>query len=475
MLEPALQEEIFREIGEKNVLTHPAQLLVYECDGLTFHRHPPDMVVFPKDAEQVRKVIRLAYQNDIPFLARGAGTSLSGGAVPSQGGILLEMAKLNRVLEINPLERYAVVEPGLINLELSQHVRPDGLYFAPDPSSQSSCTIGGNIGSNAGGPHCLKYGSTVLHVLALEVVTAEGELVRLGSPQGYSPGFDLAGLFTGSEGTLGVMTRAWVKLLPLPESIKTLFADFMDLSDATRAVTDIIAAGIVPAALEVMDQLSLRAVENSVYAAGYPTDAAGILLVELDGFESETVSATREVRNILQSNRARNVKQARNSKERARLWAGRKGAFGAFGRIAKAIYLQDTVVPRTRLTEVIEQTYKIAEKYQLPMVNVFHAGDGNLHPVLLYDNEDEDELQRVLQASEEMVRVSLEVGGTLTGEHGIGLEKRDFMPYIFDDDDLEMMTRIRCLFDPKRLCNPDKLLPGTKVCSEFKTPPVAPS
>ena len=470
MLSPALQEEIIGQVGEKNVLTHPAELLVYECDGLTFHRHPPDMVVFPDGAAQVQKVIRLAYQNDIPFLARGAGTSLSGGAVPSQGGILLEMAKLNRILEINPLERFAIVEPGLINLELSQQARVHGLYFAPDPSSQSSCTIGGNIGSNAGGPHCLKYGSTVLHVLALEVVTAEGELVRLGSPQGYSPGFDLAGLFTGSEGTLGVITRAWVKLLPLPESVETLFADFMDLSDATRAVTDIIAAGMVPAALEVMDQLSLRAVENSIYAAGYPTDAAGILLVELDGFEAETVSAIQEVRRILQANRARNVKQARNSTERARLWAGRKGAFGAFGRIAKAIYLQDTVVPRTRLTEVIEQTYQIAEKYRLPMVNVFHAGDGNLHPVLLYDNENEDELERVLKASEEMVRVSLEVGGTLTGEHGIGLEKRDFMPYIFNENDLDMMKRIRYLFDPKGLCNPDKVLPSTKVCSEFKTP-----
>ena len=473
MLSPTLQDEIIRHVGTKNVLTHPAELLVYECDGLTFHRHPPDIVVFPDDSAQLQKVIRLAYQNDIPFLARGAGTSLSGGAVPSQGGILLEMAKLNRILAINPIERYAIVEPGLINLELSQRARAYGLYFAPDPSSQSSCTIGGNIGSNAGGPHCLKYGSTVLHVLALEVVTAEGDLARLGSPQGYAPGFDLAGLFTGSEGTLGVITRAWVKLLPLPESVETLFADFMDLSDATRAVTDIIAAGIVPAALEVMDQLSLRAVEDSIYAAGYPTDAAGILLVELDGFEAETVSAIKEVRRILQANRARNVKQARNSAERARLWAGRKGAFGAFGRIAKAIYLQDTVVPRTRLTEVIEQTYQIAKKYGLPMVNVFHAGDGNLHPVLLYDNENEDELERVLKASEEMVRVSLDVGGTLTGEHGIGLEKRDFMPYIFNEIDLGMMKRIRYLFDPKGLCNPDKVLPSTKVCSEFKTLAVA--
>ena len=468
MLPPELQREIIEALGRENVLTHPSELLVYECDGLTFHKHPPDIVVFPSSAEDVQRVVQLAYRYEIPFMPRGAGTSLSGGALPIVGGILLEMSRLKRVLEINVKERYALVEPGVINLDLSQQARPYGLYFAPDPSSQSSCTIGGNIASNAGGPHCLKYGSTVLHVLAVEVVTPQGELVQLGSSQGYSPGLDLTGLFTGSEGTLGIMTKAWVRLLPLPESVKTFLADFQQISDGTRAVSDIIAAGIIPAALEMMDQLTIRAVENSVYAAGYPTDAAAVLLVEFDGFGAETESAATRIRDILHENGARQVREARDEAERARLWAGRKGAFGAFGRIAKNFYLQDTVVPRTRLTEVLEKIYAIADSYRLPMVNVFHAGDGNLHPVLLYDSDDAEELDRVLKASEEMIRVSVEAGGTLTGEHGIGIEKRDFMPYIFDDYDLEIMKRIRFLFDPKELCNRQKLLPSTKVCSEFR-------
>lgn len=468
MLSAALRDAITDLVGRENTLTHPAELMVYECDGLTFHRHPPDIVVFPRSSRDVQQLVQFAYGHDIPFLARGAGTSLSGGALPIAGGMLLEMARLKRILEVNPVQRYALVEPGVINLELSEKVKEYGLFFAPDPSSQSSCTIGGNIANNAGGPHCLKYGSTVGHVLAVEVVTPEGELARFGSPQGHSAGFDLTGVFTGSEGTLGILTRAWVRLLPLPESVKTFFADFMEVSDGTRAVSDIIAAGIIPAALEMMDGLTIRAVENSVYAAGYPTDAAAILLVELDGFAVETESLSALIGDLLRANRARQVREARDEAERARFWAGRKGAFGAFGRIAKNIYLQDTVVPRTRLTEVLEKTYAIAEKYRLPMVNVFHAGDGNLHPVLLYDSDDAQELDRVLKASEEMIKVSVEAGGSLTGEHGIGLEKRDFMPYIFDDCDLEMMRRLRRLFDPKELCNPQKLLPSTKVCSEFK-------
>ncbi len=468
MLSLPLQEEIISIVGTGNTLTHPAELMVYECDALTFHRHPPDIVVFPRSAEQVQQVVRLAYKKNVPFLARGAGTSLSGGAIAIRGGILLEMARLNRILEINPLERYALVEPGVINLELSQQARAHGLYFAPDPSSQSSCTIGGNIATNAGGPHCLKYGTTVLHVLALEVVMPEGELIRTGSPQGYSLGLDLTGLFTGSEGTLGVMTRAWVRLLPIPESVKTFFAAFSELTDATQAVSDIIAAGIVPAALEMMDNLAIRTVENSIYAAGYPTDATAVLLVEIDGLKAETELLTEQIRKILEGNCAQRVQEARSDDERARFWAGRKGAFGAFGRIAKDIYLQDTVVPRTRLTEVLAKTYTIAKKYDLPVVNVFHAGDGNLHPVLLYDSEDPEEMARVLGASQEMVEVSIEAGGTLTGEHGIGLEKKDFMPYIFSDSDLLIMKRIRYQLDPKGLCNPDKVLPSTKVCSEFR-------
>lgn len=468
VLEDSLRQRFVEIVGADNALTESSELLVYECDGLTFHRNPPELVLFPRSAGQVSQIVQLAAEHSIPYLPRGAGTSLSGGAIPIAGGIVLEMSRLNRILEINALDRYAVVEPGVVNLDLSCQARSQGLYFAPDPSSQSACTIGGNISTNAGGPHCLKYGSTVLHVLAVEAVTPQGEIVQLGSPQGFSPGFDLAGLFTGSEGTLGVMTKAWVRLLPLPESVKTFLADFMSMKEAGDAVSAVIAAGIIPAALEMLDQLTIQAVESSMFAAGYPTDAAAVLLLELDGLSVETEEAARRVSEILLSQGARQVREAQDEDERARLWAGRKGAFGAMGRIAKNLYLQDTVVPRTRLSEVLDKVYAIAEKHSLRLVNVFHAGDGNLHPVLLYDAEDRGQLQSVQQAAQEMVEVSIQAGGTLTGEHGIGLEKRDFMPFIFSDDDLDVMKGIRQLFDPEQLCNPHKLLPSAKVCSEFR-------
>ena len=466
------KEELRRQleaiVGEDKVQSHPSELVVYECDALIFHRRPPDFVVYPSTARQIQEIVRLAYANDVPYLPRGAGTSLSGGAVPISGGILIQLSHLNRILEVNARERYAVVEPGVINLELSEQVKPQGLYFAPDPSSQSTCTVGGNIGANAGGPHCLKYGTTVLHVLAAEVVTPEGDLVQLGSPQGENAGFDLTGLFTGSEGTLGILTKAWVRLLPLPEQVKTFLADFTSMADATRAVSGIIARGIIPAAMEIIDQLTIQAVEDSHYAAGYPTDAAAVLLVELDGLGCEIEDTEGLIDRILRNNGAREVLVARDEAQRAKLWAGRKKAYGAFGRLARNFYLQDTVVPRTRLTEVLEKIYAIADKYDFSVINVFHAGDGNLHPMLPYDASDPQDVDRVLKAAEEMVRASIEAGGSLSGEHGVGLEKRDLMPYLFTDDDLEVMRGIRQLFDPKQLCNPEKILPTTKVCMEFR-------
>ncbi|HSR53978.1 MAG TPA: FAD-linked oxidase C-terminal domain-containing protein [Acidobacteriota bacterium] len=455
-------------VGPENALTEDSELLVYERDALSFHRHTPDLVLFPRCTRHVAEIARLAYAEDIPYLPRGAGTSLSGGAVPAAGGILLETSRLNRVLEINAEERWALVEPGVVNSDLSAATKKHGLYFAPDPSSQSSCTIGGNISTNAGGPHCLKYGSTVLHVNAVETVTPQGEVAVYGSPQGFSNGLDLVGLFCGSEGTLGVMTKAWVKLLPIPQSVKTFLADFTSLKQAGDAVSEVIASGIIPAALEMLDQLTIKAVEESIFAAGYPRDAAAVLLLELDGLEAETEEDAEEIRSILARNGAREVREARNEAEREKLWQGRKKAFGAMGRIAKDLYLQDTVVPRTRLSEVLEKIYAIAERHGLALVNVFHAGDGNLHPVLLYDGSNQEHLEKVMEASREMVEVSIEAGGTLTGEHGVGLEKRDFMPYIFSDDDLDIMRRIRNLFDPKLLCNPQKVLPTTKVCQEFR-------
>ena len=468
MLKEQLIANLSAIVGKNKVQSNPSELIVYECDALIFHKRPPDVVVYPSSAREIQDIVKLAYANDIPYLPRGAGTSLSGGAIPISGGILIQMSHLNRIVEINSQDRYAIVEPGVINLELSERVKSLGLFFAPDPSSQSSCTIGGNIGANAGGPHCLKHGSTVLHVLATEVVTPKGDLVQFGSPQGDSPGFDLTGLFTGSEGTLGILTKAWVRLLPLPHEVKTFLADFSQMADATRSVSDIIAQGIIPAAMEIMDQFTIQAVENSIYAAGYPTDAAGVLLVELDGFRSEIEAIEEVIRKILRRNGARQVKEARDEDQRAQLWAGRKKAFGAFGRLAKNFYLQDTVVPRTRLTEVLEKIYAIADKYDFPVVNVFHAGDGNLHPVIPYDADDPEDLDRVLKASEEMVHASIEAGGSLSGEHGVGLEKRDLMPYLFSDDDLEIMRNIRQIFDPKGLCNPEKMLPTTKVCMEFR-------
>ncbi|HSR66708.1 MAG TPA: FAD-linked oxidase C-terminal domain-containing protein [Acidobacteriota bacterium] len=462
------RQRLVEIVGKENAFTEASELLVYECDGLTFQRRPPDIVLFPRSAQHVAEIAKLAYAEGIPYLPRGAGTSLSGGTVPIAGGILLETSRLNRILEINAEERWALVEPGVVNSDLSAATREHGLYFAPDPSSQSSCTIGGNISTNAGGPHCLKYGSTVLHVNAVETVTPQGEIVVYGTPQGFNNGFDLVGLFCGSEGTLGVMTKAWVKLLPIPQSVKTFLADFTSLKQAGDAVSQVIASGIIPAALEMLDQLTIEAVEDSIFAAGYPRDAAAVLLLELDGLEAETSEDARHIRSILADKGARQVREARNEEEREKLWQGRKKAFGAMGRIAKDLYLQDTVVPRTRLSEVLEKIYAIAEKYGLPLVNVFHAGDGNLHPILLYDGSDEEQLEKLVKASHEMVEVSIEAGGTLTGEHGVGLEKRDFMPYIFSDDDLEIMRRLRNLFDPKLLCNPQKVLPTTKVCQEFR-------
>lgn len=468
VLQTALRDQLINLVGRGNALFEPSELLVYECDALTFHRHLPEMVVIPTSAEVVARIVRFACFHRIPYLPRGAGTSLAGGAVAESGGIIIELAKLNRILEINSGERYALVEPGVVNLELSRQARPHGLYFAPDPSSQGTCTIGGNISTNAGGPHCLKYGSTVGHVLALEVVTPEGELVRLGQPSGRLPGPDWVGLFTGSEGTLGIFTKAWVRLLPIPETIKTFLASFSSMAQAADAVSAVIASGVIPAALEMLDRLTIQAVEQSSIAAGYPADAEAVLLLELDGARDQVEADAAAVREVLGGQGAVEVREARDEEERARLWAGRKGAFGAFGRLAKGLYLQDTVVPRTKLTAVLRRIYSIAERHRLPVVNVFHAGDGNLHPVLLYDPDDAEEVRRVLLASEEMVKASIEAGGTLTGEHGVGLEKRDFMPYIFNDFDLNIMRRIRTLFDPEMLCNPQKVLPSTKVCMEFR-------
>ncbi|MGI8782970.1 MAG: FAD-binding oxidoreductase [Acidobacteriota bacterium] len=468
MLNDAVIEAVEQIVGADSVITHPSELMVYDSDGMTFHKRSPDLVVFVQTTEQVAALVRLANQHRIPYLGRGAGTGLSGGSLPLRGGMVLEFSRMNRLIEVDPLHRIAVVEPGLVNLELSKKVAHLGLHFAPDPSSQMACTIGGNISENAGGPHCLKYGVTSNHVLALEVVLCDGSIATLGDPYGAPCGYDVVGLFVGSEGTLGMVTKAWLRLTPLPEAVKTMLVPFEKLTDATDAVSEIIANGILPAALEIMDQLTIRAVEASMYAAGYPTDAAAVLLVELDGLPVEVETQATRVVEIVGRFGGREVRVARDEKERKKLWAGRKGSFGALGRISTNIYLQDTVVPRTKLSFVIGRIYEIAQRHNLIITSVFHAGDGNLHPLMVYDSKDPEEIRRVLQASDEIVRLCLDAGGTLSGEHGIGLEKRDFMCLLFTEQDLAVMKNIKLAFDQQGLCNPGKLLPSTKGCSEFK-------
>jgi glycolate oxidase subunit GlcD len=465
-----LARELHSAVGKENVIGDASELLLYECDGLTFHRHPPHLVVFVETAQQISDVVKVANRYRIPFLPRGAGTGLSGGAIPIQGGIIIELARMQKIWEIDLENEFVVAEPGVINLSLSEKVSPHGYYFAPDPSSQVSSTVGGNVAENSGGPHCLKYGVTVHHVLAIEAVLPDGAIVQLGSPF-HQAGYDLAGLFTGSEGTMGIATKLWLRILRAPPAVRTFLAAFHSVVVAGEAVTRIIASGVLASALELMDHLTIKAVEASVHAAGYPTDAAAVLIVELDGLASEVEEQAGRVEGILTQSGAYHVREAKTEKERKQIWAGRKGAFGTMGRLNANLYLQDTVVPRSRLPEVLEKVYGVAEKYRLMITSVFHAGDGNLHPLLLYNEKKPGDVEKVLAASEEIVRICIDAGGTLTGEHGIGLEKKDYMSWVFSPEDLAVMEKVRDVFNPEGLCNPSKVLPEMKVCKCFVLAP----
>jgi glycolate oxidase subunit GlcD len=453
-------------VGDDACLVRPEDLFVYEADGLTLHRARPRAVVLPREKAQVARIVKACRVLGVPFVARGAGTGLSGGALALDGGVVIECALMNRILEVNLEDRYAVVEPGVINAELSKAVAPHGLFYAPDPSSQAACTIGGNVAENSGGAHTLKYGTTTDHVLALEVVLPDGEFVTFGSRTGWTPGYDLVGAFIGSEGTLGVVTEATVRLLELPESVETLLAIFPDVFSACRSVGAIIGAGLVPAALEVIDQRTIAAVEASAYAAGLPTDVGAMLLIELDGPSAAVAQELERSRTLLSGAGASRVEVARDEQERQRFWRARKGAFGAMGRLAPDLYLYDTVVPRVRLPEVLERICEIGDRYRLRLSNVFHAGDGNLHPIISFDRRDPDEMKRVLAAGEEILRVCVEAGGVLSGEHGIGNEKQKFMGLLFGEDDLDAMNRLRAAFDPDGICNPGKVLPTPRACVE---------
>jgi glycolate oxidase subunit GlcD len=453
-------------VGPEALLSRPEDLLVYEADGLTVHGALPGAVVLPSDKREVAQVVRACRAHGVPFVPRGAGTGLSGGAIALEGGVVIECSRLDRILRVDAEDRIAVVQPGVVNADLSKAVAAHGLFYAPDPSSQLACTLGGNAAENSGGPHTLKYGTTTNHVLALELVLPDGEIVRIGSASGVAPGYDLVGAVVGSEGTLGIVTELTLRLCALPERSDTLLGIFGDVVSACRAVGAIIASGVVPAALEIVDRRTIAAVEASVYAAGLPTDAGAVLLVEIDGPAPAVERQQGRVRAHCLAAGAREVAVARDAEERQRFWRARKGAFGAMGRLAPDLYVHDAVVPRARLPEVLERVCEIGDRHRLRLSNVFHAGDGNLHPNISFDRRDADELARVMAAGREILAVCVEAGGVISGEHGIGTEKREYMRMVFSDADLDAMCRLRAAFDPDRVCNPGKIFPATRFCME---------
>ena len=457
-------KELRSLLGADRVLDDPLERHIFSKDA-SLLRGDPHCIVFPRTADEVAVIVRIAAAHDLPVIPRGAGTGLTAGATPTRGGIVMVMTGMNHI-EIDVPNQAAWVGPGVINLDLSRVAKPHGLQFAPDPSSQSACTVGGNLANNSGGPHCLAEGSTTSHILGLEFVTAAGELLRVGGLAPDTPGLDMRALLVGSEGTLGIATRILVRLIPLPDDVRTLLLDFASVEDAARTVSDVIGAGLIPAALEMMDQRMTVAVETWL-GAGLPTDAAAVLLAEVVGSTATVESEARIISEIGRENRARNVVIAIEEADRELLWKGRKSAFGAIAQLAPDYYLHDTVVPRTRLVETMAGVYEIADRYDLTMCNVFHAGDGNLHPLIAFDASDADVAERVRLASEEIVELCLSVGGALSGEHGIGVEKRDLMAESFSGLDLDAQARIKDVFDPAHLFNPNKMLPSGSRCFDF--------
>ncbi|HEY1973538.1 MAG TPA: FAD-linked oxidase C-terminal domain-containing protein [Pseudonocardia sp.] len=461
---PAAHREFQQVLGAANVIDDPARLRSYECDGLTGYRVVPGLVLLPRSADEVAASVRVCATHRVPFVARGAGTGLSGGALPVADGVVISLQRLRRVIEVDPVDRRAVLEPGVTNLDITRAAAGYGLYYAPDPSSQQVCTIGGNVAENSGGAHCLKYGFTTNHVLSMEVVLADGSLITLGSDSGEQAGPDLRGVFVGSEGTVGIATRITVRLLRTPETVRTLLADFPSVAAAGAVVSDIVAAGIVPAAVEMMDTLAIEAAEEAVHA-GYTRGVPAALVVELDGPAEECEKQFDRVRTICQAHGCTRLHIAADSEERAAIWRGRKSAFAAVGRISPDYFVQDGVVPRTRLAEVLGRIAEMGRRAGLRVANVFHAGDGNLHPLVLYDaSAGETEKAEVL--SGQIAELCVELGGSLSGEHGIGTDKACSMPKMYSEVDLAVMDRVRGAFDPHRLCNPGKLLPTPRLCGE---------
>ncbi|MBX3415748.1 MAG: FAD-binding protein [Pirellulales bacterium] len=467
---PSLIADLRRVVGDDGVLANHADLVVYECDGFVIEKNCPDVVVFPRTTEQVAACVKLAIEYDVPYLPRGAGTSLAGGCLPVGGGVMIVLTRMREILEINERDRYALVQPGLVNVWLTKALAGTGFHYAPDPSSQGACTIGGNVATNSGGPHTLKYGVTVNHVLGIEAVLADGSIVEFGGPAEEATGLDLTGVIVGSEGTLAIVTKVWVRITRDPQGCRTMLAVFDSVDDATSAISAIIGAGIIPAALEMMDRGIIAAVE-AAFKFGFPLDAEAVLLIEVDGLEAGLDQQRDRVIALCEQNHAREVRQAHTPAERQLLWKCRKQAFGAVGRLSPSYCTQDGVVPRTKLPHILRRITEIASRHDVRIVNVFHAGDGNLHPIVLFDERDPEQTRRVLAASGEILDECIACGGSVTGEHGIGVEKLDFMNRLFTADDLQAMRRLRDAFNPEGRLSPQKMLPVAGACGiEQKAP-----
>lgn len=455
-------------VGDEQLLTTRAETFTYECDGITHLRQRPVAVVLPQNTDELAAVVGCLHDIGCPFVARGAGTGLSGGAIPPKGGVIVETARMRRVLELDPWNRYARVECGVTNANVSAAARPHGLFYAPDPSSQIACTIGGNVAENSGGPHCFKYGATALHVLGLTAVMPDGEVIEVGSAAGDPAGLDLTGILVGSEGTCAIVTEVLLRLTPTPPVVETLLSSWTDVEAACGAVKALIEEGLEPSAMEILDQLTIEAVEASVFAAGYPKDAGAVLLIEFDGGEDEVADGSDRTEELCRSHGSLSLERATDAAHRLKLWRGRKGAFGAMGRLAPDLYVQDAVVPRSRLPEVLRRVVEIGREHKIRLSNVFHAGDGNLHPNVSYDRRNSEETARVIEAGKAILQACVDAGGSLSGEHGIGVEKRDYMHFVFDEVDLQKMRSVRDAFNPRSLLNPGKVLPSTRSCIEAK-------
>jgi glycolate oxidase len=466
-----LQRELEQLLGPRGVLARPEDLMLYESDGSVEEGHP-DCIVFPRSKDDVVQIVKLAARYEVPIIGRGAGTGLSGGAVARRGGIVVGFSRMNRILEIDAENMRAVVEPGVVNLDLTRAVEGLGLYFAPDPSSQRACTIGGNVSENSGGPHTLAYGVTSNHVTGLELVLPDGEVVRVGGKTIETPGYALTRLVVGSEGTFALVTEATVRLLRAPEDVRTLLAIYDRFEDATNTVVELTARGITPAACEMLDSLMLHAVEDYVHA-GFPVDATAVLLIEIEGLREGVEAQAADIQDVCSHCGATEVRRAKDARERELLWKGRKNAFGAIGRLSSSYYVLDGVIPRTKLTPTLQRIDEISKRYGFRIGNVFHAGDGNLHPLILFDQRDREQMRQVVKAAGEIIQYCVEVGGTLTGEHGIGMEKSELMPLMFSEADLELMQGVRAVFDPAGRLNPDKILPLSKSCGELRIQPLA--